>query len=168
MFEAGRTAPLNRPSVLFVCMANRIRSPLAAALFRNYLLREGLPIQRWRVHSAGTWVQEGATCPEVVIQAGFSRGLDLSKHRSQKVNEGLLSSHNLILVMEHSQKEALNHVFPHHSERLFLLGEMSNSDEEVIDPPVITSSNIDLLLNQISLLILKGLPRILLLAHGNL
>ncbi|MFN7034881.1 MAG: hypothetical protein ACK4SN_00825 [Bellilinea sp.] len=167
MTEAGRTAPLNRPSVLFVCTANRIRSPLAAALFRNYLIREGLPLQRWRVNSAGTWVQEEMPSPEEVIQASFAHGLDLRKHRSQKVNEGLLSSHNLILVMEQGHKEALLHVFPHHSGRIFTLSEMSNGNSEIKDPPALTTSYIDDLLDQMSGLIQKGLPRILLLAHGN-
>lgn len=168
MTEAGRTAPLNRPSVLFVCTANRIRSPLAAALFRNDLLREGLPLDRWRVNSAGTWVQEGMPSPEEVIQASFARGLDLRKHRSQKINEGLLSSHKLILVMEQGHKEALSHVFPHHAGRVFMLSEMSNATEEIKDPPSVTPSDIEKLLDQISLLIEKGMPRILLLAHGNL
>ncbi len=167
MTEAGRTAPLNRPSVLFVCTANRIRSPLATALLRNFLLREGLPLQRWRINSAGTWVQEEIPSPEEVIRVCSSRGLDLKKHRSRKVNEGLLSSHNLILVMEQGHKEALQHVFPQYAERVFLLSEMSNSREEIKDPPALTLSAIEELLDQMSGLIQAGLPRILLMAHGN-
>lgn len=167
MTEAGRTAPLNRPSVLFVCTANRIRSPLAAALFRSYLLREGLPLQRWRINSAGTWVQESLPPPNEVIRASGAIGLDLKKHRSQKVNEGLLTSHNLILVMEEGHKEALNHVYPHLSQRVFLLSEMSNGNQEIKDPATLSSSNLEDLLNQLDGLIQKGLPRILVLAHGN-
>jgi protein-tyrosine-phosphatase len=70
--------------------------------------------------------------------------------------------------MEQGHKEALSHVFPHHAGRVFMLSEMSNATEEIKDPPSITPSDIEKLLNQISLLIEKGMPRILLLAHGNL
>lgn len=167
MTFTGRTAPLIRPSVLFVCTANRIRSPLTAALFRNYLLREGLPLQRWRVNSAGTWVQDTLPCPDEVIRAGIARGFDLRKHRSQNLNEGLISSHNLILVMERGHKEALQHVFPDLARRVYLLGEMSNGDEEIKDPASLTPADLQNLIDQINGLIQKGLPRILLLAHGN-
>jgi protein-tyrosine-phosphatase len=163
----GRTAPLIRPSVLFVCTANRIRSPLAAALFRNYLIREGLPSQRWRVNSAGTWVQDNLPCPDEVIRAGIARGFDLRKHRSQNLNEGLISSHNLILVMERGHKESLQHVFPDLAGRVYLLSEMSNGNEEIKDPTTLTPADLQNLLDQMSGLIHKGLPRILLLARGN-
>jgi protein-tyrosine phosphatase len=102
-----------------------------------------------------------------VIRASHVRGLDLTKHRSQKVNEGLLISHNLILVMEQGHKEALNHVYPHLSQRVFLLSEMSNGNQEIKDPATLSSSNLEDLLNQLDGLIQKGLPRILVLAHGN-
>lgn len=167
MTFTGRTAPLVRPSVLFVCTANRIRSPLAAALFRNYLLREGLPLQRWRVNSAGTWVHDPMPCPDEVIWAGTSRGVDLRKHRSQSLNEGLISSHNLILVMEQGHKEAIQDVFPDQAGRVYLLSEMSNGNEEIKDPASLTPLDLQNLLDQINGLIQKGLPRILLLARGN-
>ena len=46
------------PKVLFVCTANRFRSPLAAAIFKRFLL-ESQETGRWRVSSAGTWTRSG-------------------------------------------------------------------------------------------------------------
>ncbi|MEW6181400.1 MAG: hypothetical protein AB1522_15900 [Chloroflexota bacterium] len=166
MFSSAGTAPLNRPSVLFVCTANRIRSPLAAALFRQILLRESRTLPRWRINSAGTWVQKGEPPPAEVIRVGTLKGLDLTNHRAQEVNEGLLSSHNLILVMEHGHKESIQHVFPNLAERIYLLSEMNGENREIKDPASMAQAELEFLIEDLSRLLEAGLTRIVFLAHN--
>jgi protein-tyrosine-phosphatase len=56
----SKNSSLNQaPSVLFVCTANMIRSPIAAALFRSRLANKRPDWQEWRIDSAGTWALDG-------------------------------------------------------------------------------------------------------------
>lgn len=119
------------PSVLFVCTANRFRSPLASAFFRSAL--GDAAGTDWTVDSAGTWTSTGMrVLPEVALTAR-KYGLDLTRHRSRPVTEALLSTHDLILVMEAGHREALEHEFPSSSGRIHLLSQVV--EERTYDIP---------------------------------
>lgn len=112
------------PSVLFVCTANRFRSPLASAFFRD-ALRSLRADETWEVDSAGAWTIPGLpVLPEVSLIAR-KYGLDLARHRSKPVTEALLSNFDLILVMETGHLEALQNEFPSHSGRIYLLSQVT-------------------------------------------
>jgi protein-tyrosine-phosphatase len=104
-------------------MANRFRSPLAAAIFRKLLEEKGLA-DLWQVGSAGTWAAPGQPVLAFVAQAAQTYGLDLSGHRSARVSAELLAGYDLILVMQASQKEALQSEFPALVERIYLLADV--------------------------------------------
>jgi len=108
------------PSVLFVCKANRFRSPLAAALFERALQASDMG-EAWIAGSAGTWARPGLPVLPHVSEVAQTYGLDLSAHRSRRLCEGLLSQFDLVLVMEAGQKEALQSEFPAHTEQIYLL-----------------------------------------------
>ena len=69
------------PDVLFVCTANRCRSPVAAALFDRWRRQSGAGGQ---VHSAGLG-EPGAPPPPEVLDAALDYGVDLSAHRSRRL-----------------------------------------------------------------------------------
>jgi len=110
------------PSVLFVCTANRFRSPLASAFFQK-ALDDSAMTGTWAVDSAGTWTSTGLPILPGVSLIARKYGVDLSRHRSKLVSEALLASHNLVLVMEPGHKDALQHEFPSISSRVYLLSE---------------------------------------------
>jgi len=110
------------PSILFVCLANRYRSPLAAAFFRNRL-EQVADRGRWSVGSAGTWAQSGLPPDARALQDARDKGLDIKSHRSRQINAVLLTQSNLVLVMEAGQKVALQVEFPKEREKIFLLSE---------------------------------------------
>ena len=110
------------PSILFVCLANRYRSPLAAAFFCKYLVKAA-DRANWSVGSAGTWTEPGMPPDARALQDARDWGLDIKAHRSRQVNANILSQSNLILVMEAGQKEALQVEFPGEREKIFLLSE---------------------------------------------
>jgi len=112
------------PSVLFVCTANRFRSPLAAALFRKTIHEHGVT-DNWIVNSAGTWAQSGLAVIPAVSVIAYKYGVDLSRHRSVDVNEEMLSACDLILVMEAGHKEALENEFPAISQHIHLLAQVA-------------------------------------------
>lgn len=118
------------PSVLFVCTANRFRSPLAATLFLRAVADEEIEraspwnigkASDWRAGSAGTWTVDGEAALPVVVDAATQLDIDLSGHRSVQVNDRLLADYDLILTMQASQKEALQSEFPRHSDRIYLM-----------------------------------------------
>ena len=111
------------PSVLFICTANRFRSPLAAAFLIKALEEMGI-IESWRIGSAGTWATPGQPVLQTVSDAARGFGIDLSGHRSERVSRPLLSEYDLILVMQASQKEALLSEFPELGERVFLFSDV--------------------------------------------
>lgn len=112
------------PEVIFVCTANRYRSPLAAAMFQKCLQREADGIE-WKVSSAGVWTDSGQPALPAAVQIARKMGFSLRSHRSRLVDPKLLSQASLIIVMEGGQREALLVEFPHLEKRVFLLSEVA-------------------------------------------
>jgi len=113
------------PSILFVCTANRFRSPLAEVMFRS-ALHDSSRDESWAVDSAGTWTSPGLPVLPAVAVIARQYDLDLTDHRSKEVTEKLLSAHDLILVMEAGHKEALVHEFSGQGEFVHLLSQVAD------------------------------------------
>ncbi len=122
------------PSILFVCTGNQIRSPLAAAVFKEAINNTQENIEQWQVDSAGTWAKADYPPNAVLSQWALSQGIDLRAHKTKRVSEELLSGADLILVMEAGHKEALRYEFPSVAERVFLLLEIEGPGYGIPDP----------------------------------
>jgi protein-tyrosine phosphatase len=125
----------NKASVLFVCTANRFRSPIAEAVFRKLLQEKGIE-KNWIIGSAGSWTEEGLPPLPSAVWMFEQLGLDLSHHHSKLINQDLISKHDLILVMEKSQKEALQMEYPKMRKKIFILTELSNGPVYDIPDPI--------------------------------
>lgn len=74
---------MKKPSVLFVCLGNICRSPLAEAAFREEIQRQGLDIE---VDSAGTGGWHAGEAPDRrAIAVARKHGVDISGYRARKV-----------------------------------------------------------------------------------
>lgn len=122
------------PSILFVCTADRFRSPLSAALFKHCLKQES-DAQAWSVGSAGTWAESDRVVIPPTKSVADHLNLDLSAHKSRPIDRNLLSQYDLVLVMESNQREALLVEFPEMQDRLFLLSEVSTGRAYNIPDP---------------------------------
>lgn len=120
-------------TVLFICTANIIRSPLAEYLFRHRIKKINQS-QRWQVRSAGVWTRGGSPTDEKVEAYLKELGIEISNHLSQEVNERLLAEADIVLVMERGHREALQIEFPEHATKIYLLSEIQGKKQNVIDP----------------------------------
>jgi protein-tyrosine phosphatase len=86
--------------VLFVCMGNICRSPLAQGVFEDVLQREGLEDEVF-VDSAGTghW-HVGEPPDERALSAASLRGLDLSAQRARQLRPEDCEDFDYILTMD--------------------------------------------------------------------
>ncbi len=120
------------PSILFICAADRCRSPMASAILRHYLPERSN--DDWHIESAGIWGKEGQRAVPEAQQVMEEMGIDLRAHRSRCIDQKMVSSSNLILTMEQDQKEALRVAFPEAAHKIYLLAEMTGQAANIPDP----------------------------------
>lgn len=106
--------------VVFVCTANRCRSPSAEALLRADVGSEVA------IDSCGLHATPGLPPPQETLYALKEYGLDLSAHRSRGVDEASLEDADVVIGFErhHVASAVVDHAVP--SERAFLLTELVN------------------------------------------
>jgi protein-tyrosine-phosphatase len=149
-------------SVIFVCTANRCRSPMAMGLFRDKLIDQP---DEWQVGSAGTWAVEGEPAMSYVQKMLLSKGIDISEHLSAQVTGELLSEYNLVLAMEKGHKEGLRVEFPGMAGKIFLLSEMVGQVFDIPDPVGGPPAEYEMTLREIDQLLTKGFDKISQLAE---
>jgi protein-tyrosine phosphatase len=148
------------PAILFVCTANQFRSPLAAAFFSRKMSSLGWKGD-WIVQSAGTWASPGLPALPMANIVAHKFGVSLEGHRSKRVTPMLISTQDLVLVMEVGHKEALQSEFAIFSKRVFLLTEVAlNRTEDIPDPVVNDTDNFIEVAAQINAMIMQGFYRI--------
>jgi protein-tyrosine phosphatase len=126
-------------SVLFVCTANRARSPFAAACLRKEIAGRGLAGE-WRVFSAGTWTENGLPAVPDALASAQRLGIDLSEHASQAITAELLRQADVVILMERGQREALGSEFPESQNKLYLLSEVATGRSyDIPDLPKLAS-----------------------------
>ena len=121
------------PTVVFVCTANICRSPVAEALFVDWLHKQAVPGD-WTVGSAGTWAAPGAPASAYSRELLGELGLDLELHRARHVDRQIVETADVLLCMTRSQREALRAEFPDLAGRVHLLSALAGPAYDVPDP----------------------------------
>jgi protein-tyrosine phosphatase len=86
--------------VLFVCLGNICRSPLAQGVFEGVLRREGLEGEVY-VDSAGTGAWHVGSPPdERALSAASLRGVDLSSQRARRITPEDCQNFDYVLTMD--------------------------------------------------------------------
>jgi len=152
-------------SVLFVCTANRYRSPIAEVCFRDELLKRN-DAQNWNVLSAGTWTTDGLPAVSDAIRRASQFGLSIQSHRSRAITPDFLQQADLILVMEQGHKEALQIEFQFARQKIYLLTEVVEGIPYDIPDPMNDLVNTDVV-TVICELIRTGFDKIYNLAIKN-
>jgi protein-tyrosine phosphatase len=127
--DSASSAPVGTEHVMFVCTANRARSPLAAALLRRELARisgRHLPVD---IDSAGIHAQPGARVLAPMLEVARGYGVDLTSHRAKTFDHSMLGSHQLVLTMTEGQRSVLARLQPQQLTRTFTLKEWVRINE---------------------------------------
>ena len=110
--------PSNPKSLLFVCKGNICRSPFAERLAARTANKNGYG--RLNFNSAGLEGAQPLSPPENAILCAASFGVPLGDHRSRKINDELIKSVDMVLVMEPWHLKTLKKSFSHIQSKLFL------------------------------------------------
>lgn len=145
--------------VLFVCTGNTCRSPVAAAVLQQWLQEAGY--SDWSVGSAGTKAEEGQIAAVNSISILAERGIDLTKHRSRAFSLDFVMPSTLVLCMEQSHVEWIQHHYPQQFDKVYLLSEMSHDSFGVADPFGGSVADYIQMVDEVTLLIEAGLQRII-------
>ncbi|MBY5799362.1 low molecular weight phosphotyrosine protein phosphatase [Rhizobium leguminosarum bv. viciae] len=125
---------MKRISILFVCMGNICRSPLAEGIFGHLVAEAGFTGD-YTIDSAGTggW-HEGEPPDRRSIATATSHGIDISGQRARRIRSSDFRDFDLILAMDRDNLAALEEsALPGANIRLF--GDIAlGTGEDIPDP----------------------------------
>jgi protein-tyrosine phosphatase len=124
----ARTSPTF--DIVFVCTANRARSPFAAAVLQRYL--DGAPVA---VGSFGTMERGGAPALRTAVETARRFGIDLTRHRAEPLPPAALAASALVIGFEQFHVAAAVVTGGAERARTFLLTELGDA----LDDPVVSA-----------------------------
>jgi protein-tyrosine phosphatase len=125
---------MKRVSILFVCLGNICRSPLAEGIF-SHLVHEAGFSDRFTIDSAGTggWHQ-GEQPDRRSIATARSHNVDISGQRARRITTEDFSDFDLILAMDRANISELRHIAPT-AENIRHFGDFAlGTGEDIPDP----------------------------------
>ncbi len=117
-------------SILFVCIGNICRSPLAEYWAIDQLKKKGL--EDIQVSSAGLHAMRGSPIAKESQTILNQLAIDASPHIARQIDQKIIDAAEIIFTMESRHKEELTIAFPNSRGKIFTLGKWN--DEEIADP----------------------------------
>ena len=120
--------------VLFVCLGNICRSPVARGVFQQLVERDGLS-EKFEIDSCGTgsW-HIGHQAHENSRQTAKRNGVDIEDHRARQYVAEDLQRFDLLLAMDRSNKSDMKSISQQESEKIVLLRDY-DEDKDSADVP---------------------------------
>lgn len=108
--------------ILFVCTGNTCRSPMAEAIMKHMIQKDGRE-QDFEVLSAGIMAQTGEGASNLAWQTMSEMGLDISWHRARQLNSSMMQEAHLVFTMTKAHKELLSYQYPDCAGKIWLVTE---------------------------------------------
>jgi len=125
---------MKRTSILFVCMGNICRSPLAEGIFRHVATQAGLA-GTVTIDSAGIggW-HEGDLPDGRSIATARRHGIDITSQRARRIRSSDFAAFDLIVAMDRSNVAELRRAAPD-AGNIHLFGDIAlGTGEDIPDP----------------------------------
>ena len=125
---------MDRLGVLFVCLGNICRSPVAEGVLRKLAADRGLG-ERLHIVSCGTsgWhVGEPADPGSVAV--AMQNGVDLGGHRAKRVPLGQLADFDYLVCMDRQNRRDMGRIAPGRDVHLLLDFDARSRRQDVPDP----------------------------------
>ncbi len=126
---------MTTPSILFVCLGNICRSPLADGALRHRVWQRDLG---WTVDSAGTGGWHAGEPPDRrAIAVAKAHGVDIAGLRARQVRRADFERFDLILAMDHDNLAGLKGIAPPdaHAELCLALDLVAGREGEAVADP---------------------------------
>jgi low molecular weight protein-tyrosine phosphatase len=88
--------------------------------------------KKYTIASAGLHAMVGHKPDAIAIELMLEKGIDISDHLATQINQAMIRTADLILVMESSHKAAIENQEPTAKGKVFRLGEWEGLD--IVDP----------------------------------
>ena len=118
--------------VAFVCTGNTCRSPMAEAILKSKLVEKGEDLSDYKIYSLGIMALNGDSASEGSINAMKDIGIDISIHRSQRVNPENVNA-DIMIAMSSSHKKFL--IENTNNRVVYMLNELAELGEKDINDP---------------------------------
>ena len=124
--------------LVFVCTGNTCRSPMAEYILKSILSKKNPYIlERYEIISRGIMFIDGQP-PSIDTLEVLSKkeNINVSTHRSRRIDRNTVLSSDLIVVMEQRHKDYLIKIEPTSEPRIFTLGKflVPEFDKDIPDP----------------------------------
>jgi protein-tyrosine phosphatase len=120
---------MKNKSILFVCLGNICRSPIAEGVAKAYIEEKKLTI---KIDSCGTgnWHANETPC-ENSIKVAKLNGIDISNQRARQITKADLKEFDLVVGLDHKNVASLRQLGRFDA---MLLGDFGYNGEDVPDP----------------------------------
>ncbi len=114
-------------SVLFVCYGNICRSPFAEHYYRS--------IGDKATASAGVGARDGIGPTDDGIAAADILGLNMRKHRSQRLTHRLMEKYDIVFIFDLENKSMIMDQFPSYMYKIFMLADANSNGPDTLEDP---------------------------------
>jgi protein-tyrosine-phosphatase len=126
------TRVLAARTILFVCLGNIIRSAFAAGLLGAH--SAGRP--DLRIRSAGLDAATDHTADPTAVQCARRFGVDLSTHRTRRIDRSAVEEADILLAMELDHVVEICRRFPQYRHKVYLFGCLTDENAPDVADPV--------------------------------
>lgn len=121
--------------VLFVCLGNICRSPMAEFVFKNLVDKEGVST-KFLVNSAGTSrEEEGNGMHRGTIMKLQEKGVNYTEHRARQMTLEDYQKYDYIIAMENSNIRNIKRIIGEDKEnKIYRLMDFTNKPKDIADP----------------------------------